>query len=200
MKTFFCSTGAQHQLVPTGLHQSLIAEQAIQTFKHNFIARLSSCDPKLPLHLWCCLIWQAVLTLNLLCPKESNPWLLVESFLNGAFDFNLTPLPCPVTEAQIFEGPGDQRNFFQHGLEVWYLGTYPELYICYTVYVPEICSDRVAKTIKLSPHKFLVPVSSSTNSAHRKIEDLSEEARTHPCHLPFLLGMSKSWKLKHFKK
>ena len=62
----------QHQLFPPGLHHAFIAEQEIQTFKHHLIDGLSSCDLKLPLHLWCRLIQQTVLTLNILFPEKLN--------------------------------------------------------------------------------------------------------------------------------
>jgi hypothetical protein len=47
------------------------------------------------MHLWCRLIPQATTTLNLLCQSHINPRLLAEAQLNGAFDFNKTPLALP---------------------------------------------------------------------------------------------------------
>ena len=49
MKYFIREAGTKHQLLPPGLHQSLIAEMEIQTFKPPLIAELSSCNsPPLP--------------------------------------------------------------------------------------------------------------------------------------------------------
>ena len=70
MRNYILSTGAQHQLVPPGLYRALILEREIQTSKHHFIDGLSSWDPKFLLQLWCCLIQQAVLTLNHLRPEK----------------------------------------------------------------------------------------------------------------------------------
>ena len=119
MKTLICSTGDQNQLVSLGLHLTTISERAIQTFKHQFIAGLSICNRKSPLHLWCHLIRQLVLTPNLLFLENVNPCLSAEAFLYGAFDFNKTPLAPSRTKVLIFEGPGDQKNFYHHGVEGW---------------------------------------------------------------------------------
>eukprot|EP00957_Ditylum_brightwellii_P152663 11620449-Ditylum_brightwellii.AAC.1 len=85
------------QLAPPHVHQQNAAEQAIQTFKAHFIACLSSVDPQFPMHLWDTLIPQALLTLNLMCPSHLNPRLSAEAQMNGAFDFNQTPLAPPGT-------------------------------------------------------------------------------------------------------
>jgi hypothetical protein len=64
------SNGIIHELVPPDNHQSNLAERAIQTFKHHFISKLSGVDDKFPLSLWCHLLKQAELTVNLL--RQSN--------------------------------------------------------------------------------------------------------------------------------
>jgi hypothetical protein len=56
-----------YQLVPPGTHRRNAPERAICTFKNHFIAgHCSSIDKDFPLHLWDCLVEQAVITLNLL--------------------------------------------------------------------------------------------------------------------------------------
>jgi hypothetical protein len=83
------------QLVPPHNHRRNAAEKAIGTWKDHFIAGLSSLDPNFPMHLWCQLIPQATTTLNLLRQSHINPRLSAEAQLNGAFDFNTTPLAPP---------------------------------------------------------------------------------------------------------
>jgi hypothetical protein len=62
--------GMVHELVPPDNHRSNLAERAIQTFKHHFISILSGVDDKFPLSLWCALLEQTELTVNLL--RQSN--------------------------------------------------------------------------------------------------------------------------------
>jgi hypothetical protein len=73
--------GMMHELVPPDNHRSNLAERAIQMFKHHSISILSSVNNKFPLSLWCVLLKQTELTVNLsgnqtLCQKY---WLLPTS-------------------------------------------------------------------------------------------------------------------------
>ena len=79
MKNSIYSAGSQHQMVPPRLNHSLIAKRSIHTFKHHLIDGISSCDPFFSLHLWCRLIWQSVLTLDILLLAKLNPHILSES-------------------------------------------------------------------------------------------------------------------------
>ena len=103
LKDYMRREGITFQLVPPHLHQTNSAERAIQTFKDHLIAGTTSCDPYFPLHLWDRLLAQATLTLNLLRPSRINPRISSEAQLNGAVDFNRTPLAPPGTKALIYE-------------------------------------------------------------------------------------------------
>jgi hypothetical protein len=66
LKQFMKKEAVDFQLVPPGVHHRNAAEHAICTFKNHLIAGLCSTDKDFPLHLWDCLLPQALLTLNLL--------------------------------------------------------------------------------------------------------------------------------------
>ena len=68
MQEFMRQEQVDYQLVPPHSHCRNAAERAIQTFKNHFIAGLCSVDKEFPRHIWCRLLPQAVLTLNLLRP------------------------------------------------------------------------------------------------------------------------------------
>ena len=55
-----------YQLTPPHIHCRNAAERAIRTWKNHLIAGLSSTDDNFPMHLWCRLIKQATMTLNML--------------------------------------------------------------------------------------------------------------------------------------
>jgi hypothetical protein len=59
LKNFFTTNDVEYQLVPPHGHLNNADERAIQTFKENFVAGLSSVDPTFPLHLWDRLLPQA---------------------------------------------------------------------------------------------------------------------------------------------
>ena len=135
MKSVLQKAKIKFQLVPPNLHRALIAKQAIGTFKDHF------CDHDFPLHLWCRLLPQALVTLNLLLTSRINPCLSSEVQLNGSFDYNQTPLAPPGTETLIFE-PLDKRGTFAlYGLSSWYIGPALDHYRCHTLYVPKTHSE-----------------------------------------------------------
>ena len=84
----------KYQLVPPHNHRRNIAERAIQTFKAHFISTLCGVDPNFPLALWCYLLPQAEMTLNMLTPNVSS-----YAHLHGQHDYNahhLHHLVCSV--------------------------------------------------------------------------------------------------------
>ena len=96
------------QLVPPNIHRRNAAERAIRTFKNHFIAGLSSVHPTFPIQLWCRLLQQAELTLNLLRPSRLNSKLSAYAQLEGAFNFNRTPLVPPGVKTLVYEKPSQR--------------------------------------------------------------------------------------------
>ena len=73
LKNFITQEQTQYQLTPAHIHRRNAAERAICTFKNHFISGLCSVDKTFPLHLWCRLLDQAELTLNMLHTSRINP-------------------------------------------------------------------------------------------------------------------------------
>ena len=128
LKTFLREASVKFQLVPPYLHRTNAAEREIQTFKDHLISGLIWCDPNFPLHLWYRLIPHATLTLNFFRPSSLNPRLLEEAQLNGAFDFNRTPLAPPGTQVIVHETPDNRHTWSPHGVDGWYFGPDPDHY------------------------------------------------------------------------
>ena len=122
LEQFLRNSSVKFQLVPPHLRCTNTAKRAIQTYKDHLIAGLSICDPNFALHLWDLLIPHATLTLNLLRPSRLNPRLSAEAQLNGAFNYNRTPLAPPVTRVVVHEAPGNRHTWDPNGVNGWYLG------------------------------------------------------------------------------
>ena len=65
LKNFIDKEQTNYQLTPPHIHRRNAAEYAILTFKNHFISGLCLVDKNFPLHLWCRLLDQAELTLNI---------------------------------------------------------------------------------------------------------------------------------------
>ena len=63
---FRANLKTKYQLVPPHTHRQNAADVAIKTFKQHFIAILAGTHKQFPLHLWCRLLPQAEMTLNML--------------------------------------------------------------------------------------------------------------------------------------
>jgi hypothetical protein len=171
-KNYLHDSSINFQLVPPHLHRTNAAEKAIGTFKDHFIAGLCSVNPNFPMHLWCRLIPLAVTTLNLLRPARINPRLSAEAILNGAFDYNRTPLAPPGTKVIVHENPTQRKTWAAHGIDGWYVGAAPEHYRCHRTYIPETRQERIGRTVEFFPHNFAMPALSSADAATAAARDL----------------------------
>jgi hypothetical protein len=122
--------GIDFQLVPPHMHRRNAAERAIQTFKNHFVAILSGTNKNFPMHLWDLLLPQSTVTLNLLRASRLHPQLSAAAHLNGAFDFNRSPMAPLGTRVILHEKPAQRRSWATHGVDGWYVGHAPDHYRC----------------------------------------------------------------------
>ena len=130
LKNFIAQEQMQYQLTSPHIHRRNAAEPAICTFKNHFISGLCSVDKNFPLHLWCRLLDQAELTLNMLRTSRINANLSAHEQLHGIHDFNATPLAPPRTKCIAHEKSSQCGTWAPHGQHGWYIGVAPEHYRC----------------------------------------------------------------------
>ena len=118
-------------------HRVNVAKRVIQTFKNHFLAGLATVDIQFPLQLWCYLLQQAELTLNLLWTSLVDPEKSAYEVLDGAFDYNTTPLTPPGTQALIYEAPTRRTAWAPHAVDGWYLGPAMRHYRCGLYFITE---------------------------------------------------------------
>jgi hypothetical protein len=157
LKQFLDNNNIAFQLVPPHLHRRNAAKRAIRTFKNHFIAGLCSTDKLFPMNLWCCLVCQAKITLNLLHASHLNPRLSAYAQLNGVFDYNATPLAPPGIKCIIHEKPGQRGSWAPHGVDGWYVGPAMEHYHCWTMHVTSTNSEHIGDTVEFFPQYTKVP-------------------------------------------
>ena len=124
VKKYLRDNNIDFQLVPPHVHRMNDAGKAIGTFKDYFLDGLCSVHPDFPMHMWCRLIQLATRTLNPMRPSRINPRLSDEALLNGALDYNKTPLAPPGTKVLLHETPAKCGTWAPHGLGGWYITTF----------------------------------------------------------------------------
>jgi hypothetical protein len=134
------------QLVPPSLHRQNAAERSIQTFKNHFVAGLCSVDKKIPMHLWCELLPQATLTLNLMRTSRINRTISAATQLFGQFDFNRTPLAPPGARVVAHVRPKAHRSWAPHGKDAWHIGPSPDHYRFYRFWMTGTNKTRIDST------------------------------------------------------
>ena len=74
------------QLVAPHGHRLNPAERVVSTFKNHFIVILAGCDERFPKYLWCQLVPQVVITLNMLRQSRINPKQSAHDQVFGTFN------------------------------------------------------------------------------------------------------------------
>ena len=105
LKEFITEQHVDYKLTLAGLHQRNWDEREIQTLKNNFIAGLFSTDPNFPLNVWCKLVAQYVVTLNLLLHSRINPKLSSHAQVFVNLNYERTPMAPPVIKVLLHERP-----------------------------------------------------------------------------------------------
>ena len=172
LKNFITKEQTQYQLTPPHIHRCNMAERAIRTFKNHFISGLCSVDKNFPLHLWCYLLDQAELTLNMLRTSRINPNLSAYEQINGTHDFNATPLAPPGTRSIAHEKSSQHGTWAPHGQPGWYVGATPEHYRCYQIYIPKTQGTRICDTVEFFPTHCKMPKVSAHDAAIYAANDL----------------------------
>ena len=165
LKNFINKEQTEYQLTPPHIHRRNTAEQAIRTFKNHFISGLCSVDKNFPLHLWCRLLDQAELTLNMSRTSRINPNLSAHEQINGTHDFNATPLAPPGTRCIAHEKSSQRGTWAPHGQPGWYIGAAPEHYRCYQIYILKTQGTRICDTVEFFPTHCKMPKVSTHDAA-----------------------------------
>ena len=129
-------------------------------------------DKNFPLHLWCRLLDQVELTLNMLCTSWINPHLSAHEQLHGIHDFNATPLAPPGTKCIAHEKSSQCGTWAPHGQHGWYVGAAPEHYRCYQIYIPKTQGTRICDTVEFFPTHCQMPRVSSHDAVLYAANDL----------------------------
>ena len=120
---------------------------------------------RFPLHLWCRILPQASVTLNLLRPSRTNPTLSAHAQLYVLFDFNATIFAPLGTKVIVHLKPTIRRIWAPRGQDGWYIDRAKDHYRCYNIYIPETRAVIQPDTVEFLPHNCKMPFLSSAKNA-----------------------------------
>jgi hypothetical protein len=180
--------GIDYQLASPHDHRLNPAERAIQTFKNYLISILHGCDSNFPAWLWCQIIPQVVMTLNMLQRSRINPKLSAYTQIFGVFDYNRTPLAPIGTRTVVHQRTTQQgrTTFADHGVIGWSVGPAMNHYRHWSFYIPKTRGTRVSDTVVFLPEKYTMPATASSDRATAALEELTEALKKPSAAKPFL--------------
>jgi hypothetical protein len=174
LKEVLTDEAVDFQLVPPHVHRRNAAEHAIHTFKNHFIAGLCSLDKDFPLHLWDCILPQAVIVLNLLRGSRLNPKLSAWAQFNGVFDHNRTPLAPPGgIRVLVHDKPSQRTAWSPHATDGWHTGPAVDSYRCHKVWIWETRAKQICDAVSWFPTKVTMPLASSNDLILASLADLT---------------------------
>ena len=98
------------------MHHIKLAKCDVCTFKEHLKYLRATCDTKFPKHIWCQLIPQANITLNILQQARLHPKLSSYHVMWGAFNYNKTTLSPPGTHILVHENPKQRATWDNNGV------------------------------------------------------------------------------------
>jgi hypothetical protein len=175
------------QLAGPNDHRLNPAERAIQPFMNYLIAILHGCDRKFPAWLWCQIIPQVVMTLNMLWRSRINPRVPAHTQIFGFFDYNPTPVAPIDTRTVVHERTAQQgrTTFSDHGVIGLTIGPALDHYRHWEFFIPKTRGTRVSDTVVFLPEKYSMPTTASADRASAALEELTDAlknpAEAKPC-------------------
>ena len=162
-----------YQLAPPGMHRLNSEERDISTFKDHFITVLCAAYPYFLMQNWECLLEQADITLNLLCPSGLNPRLSAYAQMNGEFYLSLNPMESTEKKILVHYKPHNICTWAPHVHKGWYVSPTMLHNRCLTSYIPNMDKYRVSITTDFLPATLIFPRISSKDAATHASADLA---------------------------
>ena len=166
------------QYVPPHNHRRNRAERAIQTFKAHFISVLCGVAEEFPIALWCHLLPQVEMTLNMLRPSRTTPNVSAYAHLHGQHDYNAQPIAPLGMQCEMHVMPDARETFAPHSVSGYNVGTSFKHYRCYEIYVKQTRSTRIGNTVFFK-HKYLtMPTITNADALLTAAQDMTTACGT----------------------
>ena len=100
------------------------------------------------MNLWCRLLPQAEMTLNMLRPCRMNPKMSAYTALEGEYNYVKNPLTPLRAKVIAFNHPNNRKTWAPHGQYGWTIGPAINHYQCIKVFIPKTNAIVTADTFQ----------------------------------------------------
>ena len=177
VQAFLRSNDTKWKNVEAYNHRVHAAEPAVKTAKYHAIAHFATLDFNYPIQIWDRMLPTIECTLNLLRKSRRNNKISVYEELNGAFDWNATPLAPLGTKGVAFIDPEVRATWAPHCNDVFVTGMCPNHYRLLEFFDPKTRNYRKTGTYQLFPTHTKIPTISEDDLTIHAATDLLHSFR-----------------------
>ena len=128
IKAFILKKKFKIHLVEPHNHRVNATKAAVKAAKCHVVSGLATVDILFPLRLWCKFIPQMEMTMNMLRTSRPDSKISAYKDMEGAFDWNRTPLAPLGSKATVIVEASEQSSWDNHAHNAFYDG--PALIYC----------------------------------------------------------------------
>ena len=118
-------------------HRTIIVGTEPRGVWAHFISILCGVAEEFPIALWCHLLPQVEMTLNMLRPSRTTPNVSAYAHLHGQHDYNAQPIAPLGMQCEMHVMPDARETFAPHSVSGYNVGTLFKHYRCYEIYVKQ---------------------------------------------------------------
>ena len=157
VKGFITSQQTSQQYTPPDMHRTNTAEIALQTYKSCIKSTIASLLPTFPIALWCKLLPQIDLSVNIFRKYRQNLLLSAWAAMGGKYHFDSTPIAPAGSEMLMHENPGRRRTFEYNAKKAWYISPYLCHYRTFNGIMASTGAEWMSDTVKFKHHAIDIP-------------------------------------------
>ena len=121
VKDFIEIQQTSQQNTPPYIHRTNPAKRSLQTYKSCIKSTIAFLPPTFPITLWCNLLPQIDLSVNIVRKCRQNPLLSARAAMEGKYHFDSTSIAPAGSELLMHENPGRRRTFGYNTKKAWYI-------------------------------------------------------------------------------
>ena len=157
VEEFIASQQTIQQYTPPDMHRTNTAERSLQNYKSFIKSTIALLPPMFPIALWCKLLPQIDLSINIVRNCRQNPLLSAWAAIEGKYHFESTPIAPAGSEMLMHENPGSRRTFGYNTKKAWYIAPCLRHYRTFKGIMASTGAERIYDTVKFKHHAIAIP-------------------------------------------
>ena len=166
------------------MHRTNPAERALQTYKSFIKSTIASLPPTFTIALWCKLLPQINLSVNIVRKCRQNSILSAWAAMEGKYHFDSTPIAPAGTDMLMHENPGHIWTFGYNTKKAWYIAPCFCHYRTFKGIMASTGAERISDTVKFKHRAIAIPQITPADRIFEATRQLDDAIRKQPKRAP----------------